>query len=74
MAKVDDDDQFAAIQTSWTEAPLERAQDADTPLVECALRPSGTWTHLTEYASLMASTIHLEMVDLVTAFLLDPGP
>lgn len=59
--------QLAVAHMSCKETPLNRAQEAATPLVECALRPSGC-NRLDSYANDIASTSQWERCCLEMGF------
>ncbi len=52
--------QPAAVQISVMDTPLDHAHDEAMPLVEWARTPMGHCRPKEEYASMTASTIHLE--------------
>ncbi len=63
---MDGEDQPAASQISEMDTLLDHAQEEEMPLVEWALTPMGHCKHTEEYASVIASTNHLEMLCFVT--------
>ncbi len=58
--------QPAAVQISVMDTPLDHAHDEAMPLVEWARTPMGHCRPKEEYASMTASTIHLESLCFVT--------
>ncbi len=66
LANVDSEDQPAASQMSEMDTPLDHAQDEAMPLVEWALTPMGHCNPKEEYANVIASTNHLEIICFVT--------
>ncbi len=63
---MDGEDQSAASKMSEMDTPLDHAQDEAMPLVEWALTPMGHCNPEEEYANVMASTNHLEILCFVT--------
>ncbi len=63
---MDGEDQPAASQISEMDTPLDHAQEEEMPLVEWALTPMGHCKPKEEYARVIASTNHLEIVCFVT--------
>ncbi len=60
------EDQPAASQMSEMDTPLDHAQDEAMLLVEWALTPMGHCNHEEEYAYVIASTNHLQILCFVT--------
>ncbi len=58
--------QPAAAQISVMDTPLDHAHDEAMPLVEWSRTPMGHCRPKEEYASMTASTIHLESLCFVT--------
>ncbi len=56
------------LQISCNVTPLNRAQEVDIPLVECARKPGGDTRPLLEYANEIASTIQCDKRCLVIGF------
>ncbi len=73
---MDGKDQSAASQMSDMDTPLDHAQEEAMHLVEWALTPMGHCNPKEEYAKVIASTNHLEIICFVTglplAWLLKP--
>ncbi len=63
---MDGEDQPAASQMSDMDTPLEHAQEKAMPLVEMALTPMGHRDPTEEYANVIASTKHVEILCFVT--------
>ncbi len=63
---MDGEAQPAATQISVMDTPLDHAHDEAMPLVEWARSPMGHCRPKEEYASVTASTIHLESLCFVT--------
>ncbi len=63
---MDGKDQPAASQMSEMDTPLNHAQEEAMPLVEWALTPIGHCNPEEEYANVIASTYHLEILCFVT--------
>ncbi len=63
---MDGEDQPAASQMSEMDTPLDHAQEEAMPLVEWALTPMGHCNPEEEYANVIASTNHLEILCFVT--------
>ncbi len=63
---MDGEDQPAASQMSEMDNPLDHAQEEAMPQVEWALTPMGHCSPKKEYANVIASTNHLEMIWFVT--------
>ncbi len=63
---MDGEDQPAASQISEMDTPLDHAQEEAMPLVEWALTPMGHCKPKEEYARVIASTNHLEILCFVT--------
>ncbi len=59
-------DQPATSQMSEMDTPLDHAQDEAMPLVEWALTPMGHCNPEVEYANVIISTNHLEILCFVT--------
>ncbi len=59
-------DQPAALQMSEMDTPLDHAKEEAMPLVEWALTPMGHCNPKEEYANVIASTNHLEIICFVT--------
>ncbi len=70
---MDGKDQPAASQMSEKDTPLDHAQDEAMPLVEWALIPMGHCNPEEEYANLIASTNHLEIIFFLKRFQDDLG-
>ncbi len=58
--------QLAAAQISALDTPLDHAQEEVKPLIEWAHTPMGHCRPKEEYASVIASIIHLESLCFVT--------
>ncbi len=63
---MDGEDQPAASQISEMATSLDHAQEEAMPLVEWALTPMGHGKPNEEYARVIASTNHLEIICFVT--------
>ncbi len=63
---MDGEDQPAASQMSEMDNPLDHAQDEAMPLVEWALTRMGHCNPEEEYANVIATTNHLEMICFIT--------
>ncbi len=63
---MDGKDQPAVSQMSEMDTPLNHAQEEAMPLVEWALTPIGHCNPEEEYANVIASTYHLEILCFVT--------
>ncbi len=63
---MDSEAQPAAAQISAMDTRLDHAQDKAMPLVECAFTPMGHCCPKEEYASVIASIIHLDSLCFVT--------
>ncbi len=63
---MDGEDQPAASQISEMDIPLDHAQEEAMPLVEWALTPMGHCKPKEEYARVITSTNHLEILCFVT--------
>ncbi len=63
---MDGEDQPATSQISEMDTPLDHAQEEAMPLVEWALTPMGHCKPKEEYATVIASTNHLEILCFVT--------
>ncbi len=67
---MDGEDQPAASQMSEMDTLLDHAQEEAMPLVEWALTPMGHCDPTEEYANVIASTNHLEIICFITGLLL----
>ncbi len=63
---MDGEDQPSASQISEMDTPLDHAQEEAMPLVEWALTPMGHCKPKEEYAMVIASTNHLEIICFVS--------
>ncbi len=63
---MDGEDQPAASQIPDMDTPLDNAQEEAMPLVEWALTPMGHRDPTEEYANVIASTNHLEILCFIT--------
>ncbi len=71
---MEEEDQPAASQIFEMDTPLDHAQEDAMPLVEWALTPMGHCKPKEEYASVIASTNHLEILCFVTVLPLSRLP
>ncbi len=63
---MDDEDKLAASQISEMDTPLDHAQEEAMPLMEWALTPMRHCKPKEEYARVIASTNHIEMLCFIT--------
>ncbi len=63
---MDGEDQPVTSQMSETDTPLDHAHEEEMPLVEWVLIPMGHCNPKEEYAKVISSTNHLEILCFVT--------
>ncbi len=71
---MDGEAQPATAQISVIDTPLDHAHDEAMPLVEWARTPMGHCRPKDEYASVTASTIHLESLSIILSYPLSIRP